>query len=1010
MVFWAVSAALVVGMLIKVRLVMLMIPSSCKGTRWLTLLLGFPMAFVGITCFEYSVASLVESSASSEIIRPAMVLLAGLFASVSISLLVSLGMHEGSGYPPRDLGGVLIRLFPFSAIIGAIAFAVRYLTFLSLSLAFVGPVVMSVVSLGAAVWFFKTLCAMIKTDLPVSPPPRLSLPVAGSAGLVAMAIVGFAVILPKPVNNLDAVAVPSIMPPEHSISPDQIEERGGKLVVRSEELTLVVGKSPFEFAVVDRQNRVLLKLCTEKDYSREYQGVALNREFRAVHNFPFMEAGLLVKTRVRMSSLVMEDADELKIDTGEVIAEKRFGYRPLVVSFAFQDEDIIKITVDSGFRSPTRSTSIALYCGDKERFMGLGSGEGLIDYRGRDLDLVTEFGAARFSATGARITRHSRGRLNVDVAQGENTWPLPFVYMSRGAGLYMAEAVDPRIEIASRYPNAIRFSGRGGPLTLYLISGEGPVEVSEKFSRMMGERAALSTSALLPWLSLGWTRDLEAIGAEMEAIRRLGIPAEYVHIPWAGICDRQGDPACTGLPGLIDRGKAMGFRFSFHDQALISVEDEDYQEAVKNGYLVMNRIGLPYYFPSSTGSRVMIDFTNPAAVQWRAGNWKAIKDLGFSAVVLSPDILVPPDSVLYNGESGYVMRNLFPLVYASAVAEALGEETMIFSRLGFSGMEKFVAGVWPTLEYPGWSGEYAKLRLARVTGTSMSGSPIPFIGLPWTNSFSAKGELRLIESQGLGPYLFLPRKISAVERYQERGLGFLKDVKNIAEMQSRLFPYYYSLINNAESREPVMRPLAVLDPTRPNLYRVRDQYLVGGGLFVVPSGRLITKDRMVHFPPGRWLDLTDLSEHQEGEQSIATARPQTLLFLSQGQILPLFAEPFDTFSETSGLEARKGVMDGDMVLYWLFGPQANLTLFDGARASVRMAGESIQIRISGGPARDYSFRIFSCPPPVAVYLGGLRLPPSEWEYLSRSRVLTLSGLAGPEVEAEIVVKTAPPPE
>jgi hypothetical protein len=89
---------------------------------------------------------------------------------------------------------------------------------------------------------------------------------------------------------------------------------------------------------------------------------------------------------------------------------------------------------------------------------------------------------------------------------------------------------------------------------------------------------------------------------------------------------------------------------------------------------------------------------------------------------------------------------------------------------------------------------------------------------------------------------------------------------------------------------------------------------------------------------------------------------------------------------------------------WIATGEAALTIFDQTRLAARREDEVLHLSVSGGPQRLYSWQVYDCGPALGVFVNGVRLSEGEWLYGARSRVLTVPGLPGPELELEVVLQ------
>ena len=366
--------------------------------------------------------------------------------------------------------------------------------------------------------------------------------------------------------------------------------------------------------------------------------------------------------------------------------------------------------------------------------------------------------------------------------------------------------------------------------------------------------------------------------------------------------------------------------------------------------------------------------------------------------MLDPECLLPPDSVLYNGASGYEMANQYPALYGKAMAETLGPEFLIASQVGFAGMEKYAAIAWP--EKPSSRADpHGTIRMAKLclAGVPLTGPafPVPQLGNPaGQNEFIR--ELGLASASGLMMQTLEVSKLPAPAPPE-----LIKTLKVLGEIHARLFPYLNSLARGQDG-SPLILPPALLDPGNRDWYRPGDEFMLGGSILVAPGFSQGAK-HWVRFPPGKWVHLETLAMYREG---VAEVKPQSgpLMFLREGEILPVFSKSFQTLAGAGPKGAQPGPLDQEITLIWLAGADAQFTLFDGGQVCAHWQMDRITLGISGGQKRSYHWRLLWAPTPLSVYLNGAKLDGSRWKYQDRTGILTIPGVSGPEAEVVVVLK------
>ena len=507
-VIWVTTFANVLSIILTGILIMKVLPKSGKRPRYISALLGLPLVYLSTLSIEYFIYNLINNWTAGAGISAdiAAVSVTAILCVAAISVFISLSVSEGSGGMLKSIVPLFLRYLLPTILLGVIVYFAKNLTISFLVFPVIGLPIRAGLNLILVLWFFKTASGMVNSGLKIRVPEKSSGKILFANRLLllfslvmAAGTAGMSIMVHGPTPHLNAVLTPQITLQDKKVPISRWELRGDKVIASSKWLSLIVGKNPFDFAVKSADNKILLQLYIDRNSSDDYQGVAINKEYRTVKELPFSVAGSLVKSRFQIWSSPLETADDIRNENQEIIVESRIGYRPVAVAFSFYDEDIMKITVEPGPGSYNKTTSIAFYCGKDEGILGLAGHDGKINHHGQDIELITgpviknknEFSIKSLGVWGERAS--------FSIGPGTNDYPIPFVYFARGAGIFLAETKDPRIEAGTRYPNAVRFSGRGGPLTLYLITGSTPEEVFKRYGEITDKKPVPPESVISPW-------------------------------------------------------------------------------------------------------------------------------------------------------------------------------------------------------------------------------------------------------------------------------------------------------------------------------------------------------------------------------------------------------------------------------------------------------------------------------------------------------------------------------
>ncbi len=494
---------------------------------------------------------------------------------------------------------------------------------------------------------------------------------------------------------------------------------------------------------------------------------------------------------------------------------------------------------------------------------------------------------------------------------------IPLLLGSRGTGLFLNETCRSTWDIgaASNFSLSIDVDGPG--FDLFVIVGR-------DLKAALGRYADLTGHASLPprwsfglWISPFGEQRLSRTGMNQQelleladTIRERGLPCDLIHLDpyWMGdrqLChfewdrDQYPDPAA-----LVAALRQKGFRVCLWEHPYLEKGGAIYEEAARGGYLLKRPDGsvydthLVYVAPSRRAQYTesfyalggVVDFSNPAAVEWYKGKHRPHLEMGVATFKSDFGEMAPEDAVFANGRTGREMHNIYPLLYNRAVFEVIGEyqeRPVVWGRSGYAGSQKYPVQ---------WSGDpiadFKNLAATIRAGLSYGLSGVPFWtfdlggfkGQPTTAAYVrwAQVGLLLSHSRFHGTTPRLPWY------YGEEAAGIIRDW---VRLRYRLLPYIYSVAADAvRTGLPVMRPLALEFPADPGSTATDLQFMLGPSLLVAPvldeSGEV-----SIVLPPGTWHDYFT-GERLKGPQRLerTCALAQLPLFVRDDAILPFCAD------------------------------------------------------------------------------------------------------------------------
>lgn len=310
-----------------------------------------------------------------------------------------------------------------------------------------------------------------------------------------------------------------------------------------------------------------------------------------------------------------------------------------------------------------------------------------------------------------------------------------------------------------------------------------------------------------------------------------------------------------------------------------------------------------YYIPGSD----WVDFFNPdaAAFYWR----------NFSEGLLQPysidawwqDATEPENDGLHNrkinkGQTpGEVYRNVYPIFVNKTVYEGLRKDaphkrTMILTRSGFSGMQRYAAATWSGDVGHDWE----TFRRQIAGGLSMMASGLPW----WTydaggffrpgNQYTDKAYqecfLRWLQASTFFPLMRVHGYMSQTEPWH-----YGKEVEEITakyiHLRYSMLPYIYSQAAAVSFKgSTMMRPLVMDFPADRQALEQNHQFMFGKSLLVAPVTAPSVNKWRVYLPENAsgWIDFWSGKKYEGGQTvDVEVNLAKIPLFVRGGSIFPM---------------------------------------------------------------------------------------------------------------------------
>jgi alpha-D-xyloside xylohydrolase len=444
---------------------------------------------------------------------------------------------------------------------------------------------------------------------------------------------------------------------------------------------------------------------------------------------------------------------------------------------------------------------------------------------------------------------------------------VPFFLSTAGYGVFVNTTCRARFDFGSGQGTSLSagFEVEDDRLDFYLFFGPNLKDVLDRYTDVTGKAPVPPMWSFGLWMggmenmSRAW---VEGVATRLRAER---VPCDvmnpdhhwmrdkmYADLVWDE--SRYPDP-----PGMIAKLKAMGFRIVPWIQPWIPKRSEVFAEAAERGVFARRQDGsiylynptIPYEEANPSG---IVDFTNPAAVEWYTERIGRLVKMGVDGFKCDFGEAIPEDGVFYTG-IGRQIHNIYAFYYNKTVYEALQKHHptggVVWGRSAWAGSQRFPIQ---------WSGDpwanFEHMACTLWAGISYGLSGMPFWshdiggyhGTPSAELFLRWAAFGLLTSHSR-LHGDTPREPWAF------GQETLDAFRELVELRYRLLPYILSCAHEAHlTGVPVLRAMVLEFQEDPMTRGLDLQYMFGPSLLVAPIIRP-GGHGAAYLPEGSWREF-----------------------------------------------------------------------------------------------------------------------------------------------------------
>jgi alpha-D-xyloside xylohydrolase len=496
----------------------------------------------------------------------------------------------------------------------------------------------------------------------------------------------------------------------------------------------------------------------------------------------------------------------------------------------------------------------------------------------------------------------------------------PFYISSRNYSLFVEGTWPGLYDFCKSKPDAVEISFEGPSLSLVLNTAANPAELVKAHSLDVGPTIVPPKWVFSTWrwrnnhtnrkqyydgtaVTAPYNSELVEDILMMEAFD-IPMHAYIIDRPWAigpyGYSNFEWDPE------RFPNGPAMlGWMNKKGVNPIVWIAPwvmgDPAKEALEKGFELK---GQTSNFPE----RVLIDFTNPKAVEWwqQVGPGRMLAEGVKGFKMDRSEELVPADYEhrAFDGRLSREYRNDYPVMYAKAANEVArkmrGDDFVLAPRAGYTHSSRY-AGFWGG--DTGFLGGGQKCRPEALRAAIIELLRSAVMGFPIWGSDTG-GYILVVDHEVLGRWLgfscFSP--IMEVGPTEDKGLWDLNEEPKYdtqliaiwrlyAKIHDSLKDYTYDCAKEAaQTGMPIARPLFLICPDQKEAWEDWQTYMFGPDILVSPIWQKGKTSHKLYLPGGeKWVDAWDREKTYDGGQYVTVDAPlyKIPIFIRDGSKIDL---------------------------------------------------------------------------------------------------------------------------
>jgi alpha-D-xyloside xylohydrolase len=551
---------------------------------------------------------------------------------------------------------------------------------------------------------------------------------------------------------------------------------------------------------------------------------------------------------------------------------------------------------------------------------------------------------------------------------------VPFYLSNRGYGVFVNHPGHVSYEVGSEAVERVQFSVAGESLEYFVIAGENPKQILERYTALTGRPASVPAWSYGLWLSTSFTTsyDEKTVGGFIDGMVERDLPLSVFHFDcfWMrefNWTDFEWDSRTFPDPeGMLARLHEKNLHVCVWINPYIAQRSPLFAEAKTAGYLVKRTNGDVWQWDLWQAGMALVDFTNPDAAAWYQDKLRVLLDQGVDAFKTDFGERIPLEVDYFDGSNPERMHNYYTQLYNRVVFDVLEEkrgtgDAVLFARSATAGGQSLPVH---------WGGDstssFESMAETLRGGLSLAlsgfgfwshdiggfeGTPDAGVFKRWTAFGLLSSHSRFHGSDSYRvPWAFDVLPDGTEDTSDQSAVAV---TRRFTKLKLSLMPYLYAAgLEASRVGTPVLRPMQLEFADDPATGYLDRQYMLGGELLVAP---VFSADGVAEFylPAGTWTNyFTGDRVTGPGWRSEQHGYDTLPLYVRDAAVLPIGARsdrPDYDYLDGITIEVYPSSRDEPRTI--------TVTTPTGETAEFRVERDGADVRVSSGYSGSWFARV-----------------------------------------------------